>query len=356
MLFRSATLTPCCDTSFCHECLHNSLADNDMLCPECESRIKNLNKLVVDDGRRERVKAYIDEVVEASKEVEEVKDEEMADREPAEGDAAAPGADAEGAESIATSVKKEVGVGVPVALCVCSPSDLVCLLAGIRTRNVRLADSAALGVARPRPAHRTRVALGHAGSGHAVPTDRARSQRPRPRQPIPASPAHPPAAASCHGRAAAADDERHGHGHGHGHGHDGRRHDAGDAPAADVLAAGDSSKPATTASNARVVHVPAPANPRSRCPDGPRRTRRGEDDGRRRAGVRRQLARDAADGTAASDGRSGRWRDSDGAAGKRWEEGAFGGRQGGAAGEEKVRCGASTLRTRRGVKFPPCST
>lgn len=51
-----------------------------MLCPECESRIKNLDKLVVDIGRRERAKVYIDEMVEASKEVvepeAEVKEEE----------------------------------------------------------------------------------------------------------------------------------------------------------------------------------------------------------------------------------------------------------------------------------------
>lgn len=70
-LLRDATLTPCCNTSFCDECVRNALADNDMLCPDCESRIKNVGKLVVDEGRRERVKKYIDEVVEASREEEE---------------------------------------------------------------------------------------------------------------------------------------------------------------------------------------------------------------------------------------------------------------------------------------------
>lgn len=82
-LLRDAVLSPCCSTSFCEDCVHNALADNDMLCPECESRIKNLDKLVVDTGRRERAKAYIAEMVEASKEVvepeEEVKEEEKPD-------------------------------------------------------------------------------------------------------------------------------------------------------------------------------------------------------------------------------------------------------------------------------------
>lgn len=72
-LLKSAKLTPCCNNSFCEECLENFLVENDLVCPECESRIKNLEKLIVDDGRRERVKDYVKEMVDASKEkVEEV--------------------------------------------------------------------------------------------------------------------------------------------------------------------------------------------------------------------------------------------------------------------------------------------
>ncbi|KAM0792848.1 hypothetical protein ACM66B_002613 [Microbotryomycetes sp. NB124-2] len=70
-LLRDAMLTPCCSTSFCQECIENALIDNDKLCPECETRIKSLDKLKVDEERRERVKKYIDDVVEASKEVKE---------------------------------------------------------------------------------------------------------------------------------------------------------------------------------------------------------------------------------------------------------------------------------------------
>lgn len=70
-LLRDATLTPCCSTSFCEDCVTNALIDNDMLCPECETRVKSVEKLKPDEGRRERVKKYIEEMVELSKEEEE---------------------------------------------------------------------------------------------------------------------------------------------------------------------------------------------------------------------------------------------------------------------------------------------
>ncbi|GAA5979468.1 hypothetical protein JCM10908_002935 [Rhodotorula pacifica] len=70
-LLRDAVLTPCCSTAFCEECVSNALLDNDMLCPECETRIKSLEKLKVDEDRRERAKKYVDETVAASKEAAE---------------------------------------------------------------------------------------------------------------------------------------------------------------------------------------------------------------------------------------------------------------------------------------------
>lgn len=77
-LLREAVVTPCCSTSFCDECVSNALVDNDMLCPECETRVKNLERLKPDDDRRERAKRYVDEMVEASKEAAEL---EKAERE-----------------------------------------------------------------------------------------------------------------------------------------------------------------------------------------------------------------------------------------------------------------------------------
>ncbi|BGP00908.1 Protein mpe1 [Rhodotorula toruloides] len=70
-LLRDAMLTPCCSTSFCDECVTNALLDNDMLCPECETRVKSLEKLKPDEGRRERVTKYVDEMMQASKEAAE---------------------------------------------------------------------------------------------------------------------------------------------------------------------------------------------------------------------------------------------------------------------------------------------
>ncbi|GAA6000578.1 hypothetical protein JCM10207_004559 [Rhodosporidiobolus poonsookiae] len=75
-LLRDAVLTPCCSTSFCDECVSNALLDNDMLCPECETRVKNLDKLVPDEGRRERCQVYVDEMVQASKEAAEQEKEQ----------------------------------------------------------------------------------------------------------------------------------------------------------------------------------------------------------------------------------------------------------------------------------------
>ncbi|SCZ92493.1 BZ3500_MvSof-1268-A1-R1_Chr5-2g07911 [Microbotryum saponariae] len=84
-LLREAVLTPCCQTSFCRECVENALSDNDLLCPECETRIKSFEKLKPDSERRERVKKYIEDVVEASKEVE-VKGEDKEKEEGKEGE------------------------------------------------------------------------------------------------------------------------------------------------------------------------------------------------------------------------------------------------------------------------------
>ncbi|GJN88012.1 hypothetical protein Rhopal_000967-T1 [Rhodotorula paludigena] len=81
-LLRDATLTPCCSTSFCDECVTNALLDNDMLCPECESRVKSLEKLKPDEDRRERCKKYVDEMMQASKEAaEQEKKEQEAEEE-----------------------------------------------------------------------------------------------------------------------------------------------------------------------------------------------------------------------------------------------------------------------------------
>ena len=117
-LLRDAVLTPCCSTAFCDECVSNALLDNDMLCPECETRIKSLEKLKVDEDRRERAKKYVDETVAASKEAAEEERKKIEAEEErrraaeakkkAEDEAAAAAADAEAKDGEKADKKPEI--------------------------------------------------------------------------------------------------------------------------------------------------------------------------------------------------------------------------------------------------------
>lgn len=69
-LLRNAVTTPCCHTAFCEECIKSYLSSNASLCPECESKVKNVSQLKPDEERRKRVTEYVDEMVRASKEQE----------------------------------------------------------------------------------------------------------------------------------------------------------------------------------------------------------------------------------------------------------------------------------------------
>ncbi|KAL7005028.1 Protein mpe1 [Cystobasidiomycetes sp. EMM_F5] len=66
-LLRDAVKTPCCSTSYCEECIHNYLSENDFVCPQCESKIKSLKNLVRDEDRRARAKQYLEDTLKASK-------------------------------------------------------------------------------------------------------------------------------------------------------------------------------------------------------------------------------------------------------------------------------------------------
>ncbi|ORY25626.1 DWNN domain-domain-containing protein [Naematelia encephala] len=62
--------TPCCNTAFCEECITNTLLERAFECPSCESKITSLDKLVVDEDLRARVKAYVDSTIEKSRKEE----------------------------------------------------------------------------------------------------------------------------------------------------------------------------------------------------------------------------------------------------------------------------------------------
>jgi protein MPE1 len=69
-LLRDAVKTPCCSTSFCEPCITKYLTEHDFVCPECESKVKSLEKLKPDEDRRQRVADYVQEMVHASKEAD----------------------------------------------------------------------------------------------------------------------------------------------------------------------------------------------------------------------------------------------------------------------------------------------
>ncbi|GAA97829.1 uncharacterized protein L969DRAFT_77888 [Mixia osmundae IAM 14324] len=66
-LLKDAVIVPCCSTSFCETCIRPYLEKNSMICPECESKVKGLDALKPDEDRRTRVKEYIAEMVEQSR-------------------------------------------------------------------------------------------------------------------------------------------------------------------------------------------------------------------------------------------------------------------------------------------------
>ncbi|KAG8880933.1 hypothetical protein FRB97_000326 [Tulasnella sp. 331] len=72
-VLKDAVKTPCCQTSYCEECIHTHLLDGTFECPGCKARIPSLDKLKIDSEMRARVREYIRDTVEESrKEVEEV--------------------------------------------------------------------------------------------------------------------------------------------------------------------------------------------------------------------------------------------------------------------------------------------
>ncbi|TRM65599.1 DWNN domain-containing protein [Schizophyllum amplum] len=75
-LFRDAVKTPCCNTSYCEECIQTHLLERDFICPSCGKKIPSLDKLIIDKTAREHVWEYIEKIIEESKKGEE-EDEEV---------------------------------------------------------------------------------------------------------------------------------------------------------------------------------------------------------------------------------------------------------------------------------------
>ena len=65
-LIRDAVITPCCQTTFCEECVQTHLFEHDFLCPECEKPIRDISTLKIDDTKRKAVREYVANAIERS--------------------------------------------------------------------------------------------------------------------------------------------------------------------------------------------------------------------------------------------------------------------------------------------------
>lgn len=69
-LVQRAVKTPCCNTTYCEECLHSHLSDNDFICPNCHSKIASLASVKPDADARKKADDYIDNAFEEHRQQE----------------------------------------------------------------------------------------------------------------------------------------------------------------------------------------------------------------------------------------------------------------------------------------------
>lgn len=60
-LFVEPTKTPCCGTTYCHDCITNALLENDLRCPQCSKDSILIDNLIADDEMNAKIRAYEDE-------------------------------------------------------------------------------------------------------------------------------------------------------------------------------------------------------------------------------------------------------------------------------------------------------
>ncbi|KAG8760155.1 hypothetical protein FRC14_003911 [Serendipita sp. 396] len=69
-LVQNAVKTPCCNTTYCEECLDAHLSDNDFICPNCRSKIVSLASVKPDTEARKKADEYIDNAFEEHRQKE----------------------------------------------------------------------------------------------------------------------------------------------------------------------------------------------------------------------------------------------------------------------------------------------
>jgi protein MPE1 len=78
-MFLEPTKTPCCQRTYCSDCITNALIDSDFVCPGCSTEGVLLDNLSVDEDAVARIKAYEAEKAEGKKEKEKEKQEQAED-------------------------------------------------------------------------------------------------------------------------------------------------------------------------------------------------------------------------------------------------------------------------------------
>lgn len=60
-LFVDPTQTPCCQTTFCHDCITNALLENDLRCPHCSTENILIDDLKPDEAMNAKIRKYEEE-------------------------------------------------------------------------------------------------------------------------------------------------------------------------------------------------------------------------------------------------------------------------------------------------------
>lgn len=66
-LFVEPTKTPCCGTTYCHDCINNALLENDLSCPHCSKENILIDDLIPDNETVAKIQAYEDEKAAAAR-------------------------------------------------------------------------------------------------------------------------------------------------------------------------------------------------------------------------------------------------------------------------------------------------
>lgn len=69
-MFLEPTKTPCCQRTYCNDCITNALIDSDFVCPGCSTEGVLIDNLIPDDEASSKIKAFEAEKAEAKKEKE----------------------------------------------------------------------------------------------------------------------------------------------------------------------------------------------------------------------------------------------------------------------------------------------